>query len=106
MLSDADLLLCEGRVSGRSAALDKAEIEAQEQLRRQSLALGIDLPLDQLAHIAHLCPFEEEVVLLCAMPELDRSYEQRFAKITARPSRDLLLYLRRSGMELLACRRK
>jgi ATPase family protein associated with various cellular activities (AAA)/winged helix domain-containing protein len=81
LLADADLLLCEGRVSGQAAALEQAELVVQEQLRRQSAALGIDLPLDQLAHTADLCPFEEEVVLLCAMPELDRSYERIYAYI-------------------------
>jgi ATP-dependent 26S proteasome regulatory subunit len=81
LLGDVDTLLRDGRVPVTPAAPEPEEIDAQDALRRQSVTLGLVLPLDYLAQTLKLSPFEEEVVLLCAAPELDRSYERIYAYI-------------------------
>jgi hypothetical protein len=81
LLGDVDTLLRDSRVPGTPASLEREELDAQEELRQRSAALGIVLPLDQLSQSLRLSPFEEEVVLLCAAPELDRSYERIYAYI-------------------------
>jgi hypothetical protein len=81
LLGNIDTLLRDGCVQGTPASLEPEEIDAQEALHRQSMTLGIVLPLDQLTQTLKLSPFEEEVVLLCAAPELDRSYERIYAYI-------------------------
>ena len=66
---------------GTPACLEPADIEAKTALRQQSAALGRVLPLDQLVQTLQLSPFEQEAVLLCAAPELDRSFERIYAYI-------------------------
>jgi hypothetical protein len=81
LLGNVDTLLRDDRVSGMPASLADEERDAQDALRQQSAALGVVLPLDQLAQTLHLSPFEQEAVLLCAAPELERSYERIYAYI-------------------------
>jgi hypothetical protein len=81
LLGDVDVLVRDGRVPGMPAALAQEEIEAQAALRQESVALGLVLPLDQLVQTLRLSPFEQEAVVLCTAPELDRSYERIYAYI-------------------------
>jgi hypothetical protein len=62
-----------------SALLSPAERDAEEDLRAQCSTIGAILPLDHLSHTLRLTPFEQEAVLLCAAPELDRIYERIYA---------------------------
>lgn len=57
------------------------ELLEQEQLRARAAELNFNLPLDRLAREVGLSEFEEEALLLCAAPELDRSYERIYAYI-------------------------
>jgi len=54
-----------------------ASLSPDEQLLEDELRVDGDLPLDRL----RLTPFEEQALLLCAAPELDRSYERIYAFI-------------------------
>ena len=56
LLDDVDALLRDGRVPGTPALLTREEKDAQEALRQQSAALGVVLPLDQLAQTLKLIP--------------------------------------------------
>jgi AAA+ superfamily predicted ATPase len=63
-----------------------------------SLQNGIYLPLPYLAQLFRLTPFEEQCLLLCLAPELDRKYEKLYAYLQddvtrKRPSVDLVLKL-------------
>jgi SpoVK/Ycf46/Vps4 family AAA+-type ATPase len=68
------------------------------QRRDASLREGVYLSLPHLAQIFHLTPFEEQCVLICLAPELDRKYEKLFAYLQddvtrKKPSVDLALNL-------------
>ena len=83
LLSDADALL-----KGESCAIPDGatsllseELALEEELRAECSAKGVTLPLDALAQKLELSPFEIEAVLLCAAPEIDRSYERIYAYI-------------------------
>lgn len=81
LLGDMDALL-HGAVSGKpSPALMPDEKAEQDRLRGAAVASGFHLPLDELADSLELSPFEEEAILLCAAPELDRSYERIYAYV-------------------------
>jgi hypothetical protein len=67
--------------SAAPALLSSAEQNAEEGLRAQCDASGATLPLDHLSQALRLTPFEQEAVLLCAAPELDRTYERIYAFI-------------------------
>src|SRR6185503_4857874 len=47
--------------------------------RAQADYLGARLPFDYLSSELGLTPFEQEAVLICAAPEIDRSYERIYA---------------------------
>src|SRR5215475_3694476 len=110
LLGDVDTLLCDGRASGMPASLEQEERDTQEALRQQSAVLSVVLPLDRLAQTLKLSPFEEEVVLLCAAPELERSYERIYAYILddlnrRAPCVELLCSLTASSLAERATRR-
>lgn len=76
------------------ALLDGA-IEAR---RSMALQMGIDLPLARLADIFGLSPFEEQCLIICLAPELDRKYEKIYAYLQddltqKKPSIGLVLQL-------------
>jgi hypothetical protein len=81
LLDDADALLREGGVPRAAALLTAEEAAAEKELFQQSAAAGPRLPLDRLTQKLALSPFEQEAILLCAAPELDRSYERIYAYI-------------------------
>src|SRR5262249_18736249 len=76
-LDDADALLREGATPGAPALLTAEEAATEKELLQQSATL----PLNRLMQKLSLSPFEQEAVLLCAAPELDRSYERIYAYI-------------------------
>ncbi len=57
----------------QAALIDiSAHIEAR---RTASLEAGVYLPLPYLARLFHLTPFEEQCLLICLAPELNRKYK-------------------------------
>jgi hypothetical protein len=62
-------------------ALEEGERVQEDELRTAAGQLGLQLPLDDLVHTLGLTPFEEEVVLLCAAPEINRAYERIYAYV-------------------------
>lgn len=81
LLEDVGALLDGTARNTTPASLTAEEAHAQEVLRSTAAAESTRLPLDQLAASLDLTLFEEEAVLLCAAPELDRSYERIYAYI-------------------------
>ena len=67
--------------SGSPALLTPAEQAAEQQVREQASAAGVALPLDELAGRLGLTDDEQQALLLCAAPELDRAYERVIAYI-------------------------
>ena len=63
------------------APLAPAEQAAEQQVREEASAAGIVLPLDELADRLGLTDDEQQALLLCAAPELDRAYERVIAYI-------------------------
>lgn len=87
------------------------ELESRIEKRRSaSLEEGIYLPLVHMSQLFKLTPFEEQCLLICMAPELDRKYEKLFAYLQddvtqKRPSVDLVLtLLSRTRQEKLAAR--
>ncbi len=81
LLEQVDAAQREAFHRGAPALPSPAELGAEEDLRAQCSAIGATLPLDRLSRTLQLTPFEREAVLLCAAPELDRSYERIYAFI-------------------------
>src|SRR5262245_60568963 len=80
LLDDIAALSREDSCPGESASLTPDEETTQEEIR-QHAPNGFDLPLDRLTKTLDLSEFEQEAVLLCCAPELDRSYERIYAYI-------------------------
>jgi hypothetical protein len=66
---------------GIAAEITTDEAARQQRLRARAAAAGCTLPLDRLARQLGLSAFEEEAILLCAAPEVDRGYERIVAYI-------------------------
>jgi hypothetical protein len=66
---------------GVPAMLSPEERDAEAALRARAASIGASLPLDRMARPLGLSPFEQEALLLCAAPELDRNYERIYAFI-------------------------
>jgi hypothetical protein len=89
---------------GSPACMTAEEESTEAELRSRSAALGIALPLDQLARRLSLTPFEQEALLIVAAPELDRTYERIYAFVLDDlnrrfPSIDLLISLTATSVE-------
>jgi ATPase family associated with various cellular activities (AAA) len=63
------------------APMTDAEQAVERQLRDRAAADGHTLPLDELAGRLGIGPAEQEALLLCVAPELDRAYERIFAYV-------------------------
>jgi hypothetical protein len=63
------------------ASLTPEEHAAEQQVRDEASAAGVALPLDELAGRLGLTDAEQQALLLCAAPELDRAYERVTAYI-------------------------
>lgn len=62
------------------AAADEDGV-AESELRTRADAASLALPLDQLARHVELTPEEQDALLLCVAPELDRAYERIYAYV-------------------------
>ena len=67
-------------VDARAAHLQERDEVAEDQLRARAAAAGAATPIDELAAIG-LNEAELDALLLCAAPELDRTYERIFAYV-------------------------
>jgi ATPase family associated with various cellular activities (AAA) len=110
LLEQIDITQSGNALPGIPAALNDEEQSVEEELRARCAALGAHLPLDQLARAFALSPFEQEVLLICAAPELDRTYERIYGFILddlnrRYPSIDLLISLTSSSVEQRIARR-
>ena len=65
--------------TGTLTAEELEEIQALREEHRQPFQL------EQLAAAMGLSPFEEDAILLCCAPEIDRAYEQVFAQLLDAP---------------------
>ncbi len=59
--------------------LSDDERATETELRSQAAKGGAELPLDRLTQTFDLSAFEQEVILLCAAPEIDPAYERLYA---------------------------
>jgi hypothetical protein len=82
LLADAGSLL-DGIVANDDggADLNGEERVLESALRARAAASGDELPLDALARLRQLSPFEQQALLLCAAPELDRCYERIYGYV-------------------------
>jgi hypothetical protein len=64
-----------------AASLTPDEQAAEQQIREQASAAGVVLPLDELAGRLGLTGPEQQALLLCAAPELDRAFERVIAYV-------------------------
>jgi hypothetical protein len=58
-----------------------ADGTAERELHQRAAAAGLTLPLDELVGRLSLAAEEQDALLLCLAPELDRSYERIFAYV-------------------------
>jgi AAA+ superfamily predicted ATPase len=76
-----------------------SHVSSHIQARRTaSLGVGVYLPLPYLARLFHLTAFEEQCLVICLAPEVDRKYEKLYAYLQddvtrKKPSVDLVLNL-------------
>jgi Winged helix domain, variant/ATPase family associated with various cellular activities (AAA) len=80
-----------------SALLEQAKREVQKR-RATSPIERVQLSLPRLAQLFRLSPFEEQCVLICLAPEVDRRYERLYAYLQddvtrKKPSVDLIINL-------------
>ena len=110
LLDDVDKLLLEKKIESNTAFQTAEESDDEQELRKQSLALGMKLPLDRITESLELSEFEVEAILLCVAVELDRSYERIYAYILDDLSRrypciELLSTLTANSLEEVCVRR-
>jgi hypothetical protein len=82
--SPADpLAAAEELFGGAMTAVQPAMLTAEEMAEIQAIrdAHRDPLPLEQLVAALDLSPFEQDALLLCCAPELDRAYEHAFAQL-------------------------
>jgi hypothetical protein len=79
LLDRLDALPLSDRID--AASLSPEEQAAEQQIREQAAAAGVVLPLDALARQLDLTDQEQQALLLCAAPELDRAYERVIAYV-------------------------
>jgi len=80
-----------------ATTLESLESEI-DQRRACTIAEGVYLPIIHLAQIFQLTPFEQDCVLICLAPELNRKYDRLYAYLQddvtrKRPSIDLAMNL-------------
>ena len=81
LLDDADALIDGQPVASLAARASDEDLALEAGLRADAVAAGAELPLDALARLQRLSPFEQEAVLLCAAPEIDRCYERIYGYV-------------------------
>jgi hypothetical protein len=110
LLAEVDRRLINTQASSGAAELSSAEQTQEDQLRQRARALGTELPLDHLSRSLRLTPFEEETLVICAAPEIDRAYERIYAYVLddlnrRLPCVDLLCSLTSGSLSEELCRR-
>jgi hypothetical protein len=78
-------------------SLNQLETTINER-RGESLKEAIYLSLQYLSQLFHITPFEEQCLIICLAPELDRKYEKIYAYLQdditrKKPSVDLVISL-------------
>lgn len=82
LLGDADALFAPDGASAAEQSETPAPDQAREiTLRAAAAAAGSELPLDALARLHQLSRFEQDALLLCAAPEIDRCYERIYGYV-------------------------
>lgn len=81
LMDDVDAHLAGALLPLSAPGLTAEETAVEEQLRAQAKAIGTELPLDALARQQQLTAFEVQCLLLCAAPQIDRSYERIFSYV-------------------------
>lgn len=81
LLADIDAQAAGQPVSEGAPEPTDTEWAEEATLRKAADALNASLPVEALVHGLTLQPFETEAILLCAAPELERSYERIYAYI-------------------------
>jgi hypothetical protein len=104
LLEQVEITQSGNALPGSPATQTAEERAAEEDLRAQSAAINYALPLEHLSRKLSLTPFEEETILLCAAPELDRTYEKIYGFILDDlnrrfPCTELLISLTASSIE-------
>ena len=76
LLADVDALTNNTNAShsGAAPAMNERELEIEKELRVNAEAHGMRLPLDVLTGSFGLLSYEEMALLVCAAPEVERSY--------------------------------
>jgi AAA+ superfamily predicted ATPase len=105
LLSDAHCQLDDQSHSESNVLENRMIIESLNRLettinerRSASLKDGIYLSLQYLSQVFHITPFEEQCLIICLAPELDRKYEKIYAYLQdditrKKPSIDLVISL-------------
>jgi len=103
----------ERRETGPFARLTEAAIRARrliDERLRASVDRGVQLTLPLLSRLFQLSPLEEQCLIVCLGPEVDRKYDKLYAYLhddvtRKKPTVDLVLHLLcRSAEERLAAR--
>ena len=81
LLSDVESIAAAEVLDESPASFMPEETVRERDLRRECADKDVILPLDRLAKTKSLTCFEQEAVLLCAAPEVDRSYDRIYAYI-------------------------
>lgn len=81
LLADVDALLEGQAATPPAAGANEEELTQEAALRADAVAAGAELPLDALARLQNLSPFEQQALLLCSAPELDRCYERIYGYV-------------------------
>ena len=81
LLGDADAMLRGQAVAPPAAGASEQELAQEAALRADAVAAGAELPLDALVRLQKLSQFEQVALLMCAAPELDRSYERIYGYV-------------------------
>lgn len=80
LLRDADALL-DGADAQEGVAASEEDLALELGLRSEAKAAGAELPLDALARLQGLSTFDQQALLLCAAPEIERGYERIFGYV-------------------------
>ena len=81
LLDRADGLAAEMQSPREPPKFTQAEAEELDSIMARAATEGAIFALDQMADQLALAPFEQDAILLCTAPELDRSYERIYAYI-------------------------
>lgn len=84
----AEMQFYQEHAAARELTAVAGALAAEMQQLRDQAATRQDFPLDVLAHIFGLGSFERDVLLLCAAPELDPSFQPLFAYVQDNARRD------------------